>query len=163
MPARTEHILQMSDFSQRGGLVSLLSCPTSGQPAHLEGEAAAPGKRRAGPMVGVEGKDNGKRSGAGPTMSHWRPQRESLCKRNVAPARSPCTTNAPGPLPNTSGRPKAGRSRRPGTAVRERPSSRYYEEVGIIPKDGRSQPKMPLGVGPGLCRDFRESSFHTLR
>src|SRR5215208_4054395 len=32
----------MSDFSQRGGLASLLSCPAPGRPPHLEGEAARP-------------------------------------------------------------------------------------------------------------------------
>ena len=42
IPTGTEHILQMSDFSQRGGLASLLSCPAPGRPLHLEGEAADP-------------------------------------------------------------------------------------------------------------------------
>jgi hypothetical protein len=32
----------MGDFSQRRGLVPLLSCPASGRPPYLEGEAAAP-------------------------------------------------------------------------------------------------------------------------
>src|SRR5215217_3948122 len=32
----------MRDFSQRAGLISLLSCPAPGRPPHLEGEAARP-------------------------------------------------------------------------------------------------------------------------
>ena len=35
----------MRHFSQRGGLVSLLSCLASGRPPYLEGETAGPLKR----------------------------------------------------------------------------------------------------------------------
>src|SRR5215203_146016 len=38
-----------------------------------------------------DGRGKRERSGAGPTMSHWRPQRELLCKRYVAAARPPST------------------------------------------------------------------------
>ena len=44
----------MRGFSQRGSLVSLLSCPASGRPLHLEGEAADPFLR---PRATQEGRD----------------------------------------------------------------------------------------------------------
>jgi hypothetical protein len=46
LPGRSRTHTLMRGFSQRGSLISLLSCPASGRPLHLEGETVDPGKRR---------------------------------------------------------------------------------------------------------------------